>query len=420
MAYRPTLRVQQWRLVLTALILVAFASTSSADHALSERVLAPAAAANSSCPPDPCVPGNQVGRDFFVGVVALLADVPMSDFAVDILIAWEDWENTEACWNPLATTQKMSVICNFNETAFVQSYQDQVMGVQATAITLNLGYYNAIRSMLRTEAFDREALRAALDTWGTYAGSTCDPYLNVWKAMWDAQVGCCGCLPAACCSGGLAVVAGRTDPAQSAVFQVAAPVPTAPAPPQAVAPSELALQAMPVTQTMAVEPAPPSETAAPASVVREPVEPLRVAPGSANYLIPKAVFGSGGAKVSASYRMNGTQGQATDLSLRQSTNYRLIPGYWGPVSTVPVGSLGGVNDDGLVNSTDALIILTADVGLDTSQFCPMNCGDVNGDGLVNSTDALIVLTYDVGLSVPFPVGTGACQTEVTQPPGCNP
>jgi hypothetical protein len=82
--------------------------------------------------------------------------------------------------------------------------------------------------------------------------------------------------------------------------------------------------------------------------------------------------------------------------------------------------LGGVNSDGLVNSTDALIILSADVGLNTSAFCPMNCGDVNGDGAVNSTDALIILSYDVGLSVPFPVGTGACPSSVTQPPGCTP
>jgi hypothetical protein len=83
-------------------------------------------------------------------------------------------------------------------------------------------------------------------------------------------------------------------------------------------------------------------------------------------------------------------------------------------------ALGGVNSDGLVNSTDALIVLSADVGMNTSAFCPMNCGDVNGDGYVDSTDALIILSYDVGMSVPFPVGTGACPSSVTQPPGCTP
>jgi hypothetical protein len=81
--------------------------------------------------------------------------------------------------------------------------------------------------------------------------------------------------------------------------------------------------------------------------------------------------------------------------------------------------LGGVNGDGAVNSTDALIILSSDVGLDTSEYCPMNCGDVNADGLVNSTDALIILSWDVGLTVPYPVGTGSCPSNVTAPPGCG-
>jgi hypothetical protein len=80
---------------------------------------------------------------------------------------------------------------------------------------------------------------------------------------------------------------------------------------------------------------------------------------------------------------------------------------------------GDVNDDGQMDSTDALIILSADVGTNTSQFCPMNCGDVNGDGYVDSTDALIVLSYDVGMSVPFPIGEPGCSSSVTQPIGCS-
>jgi hypothetical protein len=85
----------------------------------------------------------------------------------------------------------------------------------------------------------------------------------------------------------------------------------------------------------------------------------------------------------------------------------------------PAAELGGVNNDGVVDSTDALIILSADAGLDTSQFCPMNCGDVNADGYVDSTDALIILSYDAGMSVPFPVGQPGCPSSVTQPAGCN-
>jgi hypothetical protein len=83
------------------------------------------------------------------------------------------------------------------------------------------------------------------------------------------------------------------------------------------------------------------------------------------------------------------------------------------------GPLGDVNDDGQVDSTDALIVLSADAGIDTAQFCPINCGDANGDGLVDSTDALIILSYDAGMSVPFPVGQPGCPSSVTQPPGCT-
>ena len=84
----------------------------------------------------------------------------------------------------------------------------------------------------------------------------------------------------------------------------------------------------------------------------------------------------------------------------------------------PCGILGDVNGDEIANSTDALIVLSCDVGINTSQFCPMNCGDVNDDGFINSTDALIILSYDVGIPVPFPVGEPGCPQDVTPCPGC--
>ena len=74
----------------------------------------------------------------------------------------------------------------------------------------------------------------------------------------------------------------------------------------------------------------------------------------------------------------------------------------------------------MVNSTDALIVLSGDAGIPITQFCPANCGDVNADGLVNSTDALIILSHDVGMSVPFPVGSPGCPASVTPCPGCIP
>ncbi|MBN1480667.1 VCBS repeat-containing protein [candidate division KSB1 bacterium] len=89
-------------------------------------------------------------------------------------------------------------------------------------------------------------------------------------------------------------------------------------------------------------------------------------------------------------------------------------------SITPAGIIGDVNDDTQPNSTDALIILSCDVGLDVSAFCPMNCGDVNFDGTINSTDALIILSYDVGIEISFPVGESGCHENVTPCLGCTP
>ena len=80
--------------------------------------------------------------------------------------------------------------------------------------------------------------------------------------------------------------------------------------------------------------------------------------------------------------------------------------------------LGDVNGNNLVNSTDALIVLSCEVGMDVSSFCPLKCGDVNGDGLVDSSDALIILSYDAGFTVPFSVGQVGCPTTVAPYKGC--
>ncbi len=81
---------------------------------------------------------------------------------------------------------------------------------------------------------------------------------------------------------------------------------------------------------------------------------------------------------------------------------------------------GDLNGDEVVNSTDGLIVLTCDAGMDVLQMCPMNCGDANGDGQINSTDALIILSYDAGIDVPYPLSTSGCPTSVTPCAGCNP
>lgn len=58
---------------------------------------------------------------------------------------------------------------------------------------------------------------------------------------------------------------------------------------------------------------------------------------------------------------------------------------------------GDVDGNNQVNSRDALITLSAAVGLPVSGF-DLAQGDVDGDGLTNSRDALMMLSFSIGLS----------------------
>ncbi len=131
------------------------------------------------------------------------------------------------------------------------------------------------------------------------------------------------------------------------------------------------------------------------------------------------VFAGGGAPSTGdTVTLNDTLGQPV-IDLTQGGTVALQAGYW-YAAAGPMSLLGDVNADDLVDSTDALIVLSADAGLDTAQFCPMNCGDTNADGRVDSTDALIILTHDAGLPVgTFPVGQPGCPATITPPPGCT-
>ncbi len=116
----------------------------------------------------------------------------------------------------------------------------------------------------------------------------------------------------------------------------------------------------------------------------------------------------------------GRLAQAQDASMRAGAGTGASVAVTTRALLAGVPPLGDVNDDMMVDSTDVLIVLSADAGFNTAQFCPMNCGDVNADGVLDSTDALILLSYDVGMDVPFPVGVPVgCPPLTTQPPGCQ-
>lgn len=61
-------------------------------------------------------------------------------------------------------------------------------------------------------------------------------------------------------------------------------------------------------------------------------------------------------------------------------------------------TLGDINNDALIDNTDAVVMLKYDAGLVAElNETEMLAGDVNGDGVVDNTDATLVLKYDAGL-----------------------
>ena len=64
---------------------------------------------------------------------------------------------------------------------------------------------------------------------------------------------------------------------------------------------------------------------------------------------------------------------------------------------------GDVDKNGLINSSDALVVLTATVGAKTLTAEETKCGDVDGNGIINSSDALDILLYSVGSLKKFKV-----------------
>lgn len=81
-----------------------------------------------------------------------------------------------------------------------------------------------------------------------------------------------------------------------------------------------------------------------------------------------------------------------------------------------VGIWGDVDDDGLVNSRDALIALSNAVGLPTPGFF-ISRGDVDADGYVGSRDALGMLSASIGYppTFGFRIGRGIATACAPQP-----
>ena len=82
----------------------------------------------------------------------------------------------------------------------------------------------------------------------------------------------------------------------------------------------------------------------------------------------------------------------------------ILPALAAPMAraVAPVSNKGDANNDGQVNSTDALVIQSYLNGVIGSSSLSLINADTNNDGLVTHMDHLIILKYDVGLISSLP------------------
>ncbi|MGB8646854.1 MAG: fibronectin type III domain-containing protein, partial [Anaerolineae bacterium] len=149
--------------------------------------------------PADCVPGNQVDSSYFSDLLTYMG-IPVTQFAMDALWKWEPYENTTACWNPLATTLPANQVYDLScsDTIFngvgVRNYSSKACGVHATGITIlytpngSGTYYKPIRDMLSQQSFDWQSIHDALIHWigsDAYASSLA----NEWQTLWNNRGG---------------------------------------------------------------------------------------------------------------------------------------------------------------------------------------------------------------------------------------
>jgi hypothetical protein len=95
---------------------------------------------------------------------------PVTKLAVTDIICWQNQENTEAKFNPLATTEPMPGSTMFNDLGNgqgVQNYTSAEQGLEATVKTLNNGYYPGILDALVAGGSGDFGLTVSQTQWGT-------------------------------------------------------------------------------------------------------------------------------------------------------------------------------------------------------------------------------------------------------------
>lgn len=99
--------------------------------------------------------------------------------------------------------------------------------------------------------------------------------------------------------------------------------------------------------------------------------------------------------------------KAYDFSTAVSSSFTLYAKWTANDTTNPTKktyTIGDVDNDGGIDSADALFVLRASVGLEEVNSTTKTLSDVDGDGEITSADSLDILRYSVQLSVDSNVG----------------
>ena len=146
--------------------------------------------------------GYNQDSSYFTDVLNLMG-IPVSQFGLDAFAAWQPYENTPACWNPLATTYHVEWFpagTGCTETIFndhgVRNYSSKYCGELATARTLlysgSGSYYKPIRDMLSQVSFNWQSLHDSIKLWvGSEAYAT--SITNEWQTLWNNRGGTGDC-----------------------------------------------------------------------------------------------------------------------------------------------------------------------------------------------------------------------------------
>jgi len=73
------------------------------------------------------------------------------------------------------------------------------------------------------------------------------------------------------------------------------------------------------------------------------------------------------------------------------------------IETLPDTIIGDANGDGIVDSTDAMLVCQYDAWMIDETGLDISACDVNGDGIIDSTDAMLICQYDAWMIDKFPV-----------------